>query len=144
MGIFKDSKQFYDTVGELMNRAKLDSNIGPKIAKSGAIIQFKYAEPDAMTTINAKGKPTQPGAFIDVIHGPCQLVPDILMSMKADVAHAFWHGRVNLPAAIARKQMVIEKGSLPKILKLVPAITPLFKVYPGLLKEKGYANLVMK
>ncbi len=139
MAVFKDSKQFYETVGELMDRAKKDPNVGPKIAKSGSIIQFKYTEPDAVTTINAKDKPTQAGAFIDVIHGPTNLVPDIVMSMKADVSHAFWQGKVDLVGAIARKQMVIEKGALPKILKLVPAITPLFKIYPGLLKEKGFA-----
>jgi len=139
MAVFKDSKQFYETVGELMDRAKKDPNVGPKIAKSGSIIQFKYTEPDAVTTINAKDKPTQAGAFIDVIHGPTNLVPDIVMSMKADVSHAFWQGKVDLVGAIARKQMVIEKGALPKILKLVPAITPLFKIYPVLLKEKGLA-----
>ncbi|MFN8596160.1 MAG: hypothetical protein U0559_08255 [Anaerolineae bacterium] len=139
MAVFKDSKQFYETVGELMDRAKKDPNVGPKIAKSGSIIQFKYTEPDAVTTINAKDKPTQAGAFIDVFHGPTNLVPDIVMSMKADVSHAFWQGKVDLVGAIARKQMVIEKGALPKILKLVPAITPLFKIYPVLLKEKGLA-----
>jgi hypothetical protein len=140
MAVFKDSKQFYETVGELMDRAKKDPNVGPKIAKSGSIIQFKYTEPEAMTTINAKDKPTQPGAFIDVIHGPTNLVPEIVMSMKADVSHAFWQGKVNLIDAIARKQMVIEKGPLPKVLKLLPAITPLFKIYPTLLKEKGIAT----
>lgn len=139
MAIFKDSKQFYETVGELMDRAKKDPNVGPKIAKSGSIIQFKYTEPDAMTTINAKDKPTQAGAFIDVIHGSTNLAPDIVMSMKADVSHAFWQGKVNLVDAIARKHMIIEKGALPKILKLLPAITPLFKIYPTLLKEKGIA-----
>jgi hypothetical protein len=141
MGIFKDSQQFYECVGELMDRAKKDPNIGPKIAKSGSIIQFKYTDPDAMTTINAKDKPTQPGAFIDVIHGPTNLVPDIVMSMKADVSHNFWQGKVDLVRAVAGKQMVIEKGALPKILKLVPSITPLFKLYPALLKEKGLSNL---
>ncbi len=140
MAVFKDSKQFYETVGELMDRAKKDPNVGPKIAKSGSIIQFKYTEPEAMTTINAKDKPTQPGAFIDVIHGPTNLMPEIVMSMKADVSHAFWQGKVNLIDAIARKQMVIEKGPLPKVLKLLPAITPLFKIYPTLLKEKGIAT----
>jgi hypothetical protein len=133
MPVFKDSQQFYACVGELMDRAKTDPNIGPKIAKSGSIIQFKYTEPDAVTTINAKDKPTQPGAFVDVIHGPTSLAPDIIMRMKADVSHSFWHGKVDLIGAIARKQMVIEKGALPKILKLVPAIMPLFKVYPALL-----------
>ena len=137
MAVFKDSKQFYECVGELMNRAAKDPNIGPKIGKSGSIIQFKYSEPEAMTTINARDKATQAGTFLDVYHGPTNLVPDIVMSMKADVAHAFWQGKVDLVGAIAKKQMVIEKGSLPKILKLVPAITPLFKVYPVLLKEKG-------
>ncbi len=137
MAIFKDSKQFYECVGELMNRAAKDPSIGPKIGKSGSVIQFKYTEPDAMTTINARDKATQPGNFIDVIHGPTNLVPDIVMSMKADVSHAFWQGKVNLIQAIGKKQMVIERGALPKILKLLPAITPLFKVYPVLLKEKG-------
>ncbi len=137
MAVFKDSKQFYECVGELMDRAAKDPNIGPKIAKSGSIIQFKYTEPEAMTTINAKDKPAKAGVFLDVVHGPTNLAPDIVMSMKADVSHAFWQGKVDLVGAIAKKQMVIEKGSLPKILKLVPAITPLFKIYPTLLKEKG-------
>ncbi len=137
MAVFKDSKQFYECVGELMNRAAKDPNVGPKIGKSGSIIQFKYSEPEAVTTINARDKATQPGCFIDVFHGPTNLAPDIVMSMKADVSHMFWQGKVNLIEAIGKKQMVIEKGSLPKILKLLPAITPLFKLYPVLLKEKG-------
>ena len=62
----------------------------------GIVIQFRYTDPDAVTTVNAKDKPTQPGAFADVIHGPTNLKPDAVLSMKADVAHAFWHGKVNL------------------------------------------------
>ena len=96
-----------------------------------------------MTTINAKGKPTQPGAFVDVIHGECDLKPDVVMTMKADVAHAFWHGKVNLMAALSKKD-IVAKGPIPKILKLLPAINPLYKIYPQLLKEKGYGDLVMK
>ncbi len=143
MPVFKDSQQFYECVGELMDRAKKDPNVGPKIAKSGIVIQFRYSDPEAVTTVNAKEKPTQPGAFCDVIHGPCNLKPDVIMTMKADTSHAFWHGKVNLMAAIAKKE-IVTKGPLPKILKLLPAVSPLYKIYPVLLKEKGYANLVMK
>jgi hypothetical protein len=143
MPIFRDSKQFYACVGELMDRAKKDPIVGPKIAKSGIVIQFRYTEPDAMTTINAKDKPTQPGSFVDVIHGPCNLKPDVMMTMKADVSHAFWHGKINLMAALAKKQ-IVAAGPIPKILKLLPAVQPLYKQYPGLLKEKGYGDLVMK
>src|SRR5690349_23784053 len=93
MPVFSSSKQFYDTVGELMQRAKSDPVVGPKIAKSGVVIQFKYTDPEAMTTINAKGKPTQPGAYVDVINGPTDLKPDIEMIMAADLAHQFWQGK---------------------------------------------------
>jgi hypothetical protein len=143
MTVFKDSKQFYECIGELMDRAKRDPDVGVKIAKSGIIIQFRYTDPEAMTTINAREKATQPGSFVDVIHGPCQLKPDVVMSMKADVSHAFWHGKVNLVAALAKKEIVAD-GPIPKILKLLPAVQPLYKVYPQLLREKGYAALVLK
>jgi hypothetical protein len=143
MTVFRDSAQFYDTVGELMNRAKKDPQVGPKIASSGIIIQFRYSNPDAVTTVNAKDKPTQPGAFADIVHGPTDLKPDAVLSMKADVAHAFWHGKVNLLTALAKKDIVMQ-GPLPKILKLLPAVEPLYKQYPVLLREKGYGDLVLK
>jgi hypothetical protein len=143
MPVFRDAAQFYGTVGELMDRAKTDPKIGPKIAASGIIIQFRYTDPDAVTTVDAKDKPTQPGAFADVIHGSTTLKPDAVLSMKADVAHAFWHGKVNLLTALAKKEIVLQ-GPLPKILKLLPAVEPLYKIYPVLLKEKGYGDMVMK
>ncbi len=143
MTVFKDAQQFYDTVGELMNRAKMDPEIGKKIAKSGVIIQFRYTDPDATTTVNAKDKPTQPGALVDVINGPTDLKPEIVMTMRADIAHAFWHGKVNLLNALTKKEILLQ-GSQLKVLQLLPAVTPLFKVYPALLKEKGYDNLVLR
>ena len=143
MPVFKDTNQFYECVGELMDRAKKDPQIGPKIAQSGIIIQFVYHDPEAMTTINAKQKPTQEGAFVDVIHGSSDLTPEILMTMKADVAHAFWHGKVNLVSALAKGD-IKAKGPIPKILKLLPAVQPLYKMYPVLLREKGYESLILK
>jgi hypothetical protein len=143
MGVFEDSSQFYECVGELMERAKKDPQVGPKIAKAGIVIQFKYTEPDAVTTVNGRSAPTQPGAFVDVYNGACELKPDVVMTMKADVAHAFWHGKVNLLDALAKKK-IVATGPIPKILKLLPAVEPLYKVYPVLLREKGYDALVIK
>jgi hypothetical protein len=143
MGVFLDTDQFYDCVGALMDRAKSDPQVGPKIAKSGLIIQFRYTDPEAMTTINAKDKPTQPNAYIDVINGPTDLKPDVTMSMKADISHAFWQGKVNLLSALAKKDIVAD-GPIPKILKLLPAVQPLYQEYPKLLREKGYGDLVLK
>ncbi len=143
MAVFRDTQQFYECVGELMDRAKKDPQVGPRIAKSGIIIQFRYSEPEAETTINARDKATQPGAYVDVIHGPCGLKPDVLMTMKADTSHAFWHGKVNLMAALAKKEIVAD-GPIPKILKLLPAVQPLYKEYPVLLREKGLGHMVLR
>jgi putative sterol carrier protein len=80
---------------------------------------------------------------VDVYNGACELKPDVVMTMKADVAHAFWHGKVNLLDALAKKK-IVATGPIPKILKLLPAVEPLYKVYPVLLREKGYDALVIK
>ena len=143
MGIFHDSEQFYACVGELMDRAKTNPEVGPKIAKAGIVIQFHYTNPEAVTTVNAKDKPSQPGAYVDVIHGECSLKPDVVMTMKADIAHAFWHGKVNLVSALSKKD-IVATGPIPKILKLLPAVQPLYKEYPKLLREKGYSDLILK
>ena len=141
MSVFQNSAQIYETVGELMDRAKKDPEVGPKIAKSRIIIQFRYTEPEAMTTVNAVGTPTQEDAFVDVFHGECSLKPDVVMSMKADTAHRFWLGKVNLVSALAKGE-IEAVGPIPKILKLLPAVKPLYRMYPDLLREKGYADLV--
>jgi hypothetical protein len=143
MTVFRDSAQFYACVGELMDRAKVDPRVGPKIAKSGIVIQFRYRHPEAVTTVNGRDKPTQPGAFIDVVHGPTSLKPDVTMTMDADVSHAFWHGKVNLVSALATRQ-IVATGPIPKILKLLPAVQPLYQVYPTILREKGLSNLILK
>jgi hypothetical protein len=67
----------------------------------------------------------------------------VVMTMKADTAHAFWHGKVNLIAALSKKE-ILATGPIPKIIKLLPAVQPLYKVYPVLLREKGYGGLVLK
>jgi hypothetical protein len=143
MSVFRDAQHFYECVGALMDRAKKDPKIGPKIAKSGIVIQFRYTEPEAMTTVNAKDRPTQPGAYVDVIHGPCTLKADVVMTMKADTSHAFWHGKVNLVAALSKKE-IVATGPNPKIQQLLPAVQPLYNKNTALLREKGYGQMVLK
>jgi len=63
------------------------------------------------------------------------------MTMKADVAHRFWLGRVNLLTAITRRQ-IVAKGPIPKILKLLPAIQPAYQKYAEYLHEIGRPDLV--
>ena len=144
MAIFKDYTELQTCFGRLYDEAKRDSRIAPKIRDEHLIVQFRYDEPPAVVTINAAAAPTQEGAYFDVLWGDdTGLKPDVEMSMKADIAHQFWHGKVNLMAALARRQ-IIAKGPIPKILKLLPAVAPMYEMYPRILHNLGRDDLIIR
>ena len=143
MSVFRDSQQFYDTVGELLQRAARDPNIGPAAARTETVLQLRYSDPEAQITISARGVPTQFGAYVDVFMGSCNLKPEVVLSMTGDLAHEFWLGQVNLASALARRQIQVT-GPVIKVLRLVPAVEPLRQQYPALLKAKGLNELILK
>ena len=144
MAVFKDYDELHACMGQLYDQAKRDSRIAPKIKDSHLVIQFRYDEPRAIVTINAAAPPTQERSYFDVLWGDdTGLKPDVEMSMKADIAHQFWHGKINLMVALARRQ-IIAKGPIPKILKLLPAVEPMYEMYPRILHELGRDDLVIR
>jgi hypothetical protein len=143
MAYFKDEAELRHIIGMLYDRVKIDPAIAPRIRDGKIVIQFRYTEPVGIVTINASTPPTQPQAFYDVLWGDdTGLKADVEMSMKADVAHQFWHGKVNLMAALTRRQ-IIAKGPIPKILKLLPAVEPVYAIYPQMLREIGRTDLII-
>lgn len=143
MAYFKDEAEMQQLLGALYDRVKTDARIAPRICEGKIVIQFRYDEPYGIATIDAKNPPKQQGAYCDVFWGEVDLKPDIEMTMKADVAHQFWHGKVNLMAALTRRQ-IVAKGPIPKILKLLPAVEPVYDMYPKLLREIGREDLALK
>ena len=143
MGVFKDSQQLYDTVGELLSRAALDPDIGSSVVRTEIVIQFRYTDPAAQITLNAKDPPTQPEVYFDVLYGPSDLSPDVVMTSPADLAHAFWQGRINLFSALARGQ-IIATGQIAPVLRLIPVVGPMYQWYVTLLREHGLTDLISK
>jgi hypothetical protein len=143
MGVFKDSQQLYDTVGELLYRAALDPDIGSSVVRTESIIQFRYTDPDAQITLNAKDRPTQPEVYFDVLFGPSELRPDVVMSSSADLAHEFWQGRISLFSALARGQ-IVATGKVAPVLRLAPVVEPMYLWYVTLLRKQGLTDLISK
>ncbi len=141
MGIFKTEAEVYDSIGKLFHEVKT-GDVAAKIKTSGLVIQFQYSEPDSIITIDCKNAPKEKGCHLTVITGKTELEPDVVMSMKADLAHKFWFGKVNLLTALTTRK-IVAKGPIPKILKLLPAIQPLYKLYPELLRKWGKDSLVI-
>lgn len=140
MGVFKDPDQLYELLGGLFNQLMSDPAIAEKGAESGLVIHFAYTDPDSEIWLDAHEKDP---AKIGIICGPSDLVAEVEMSMKADVAHQFWLGNVNLMVALTRRQ-IVAKGPIPKIMKLLPIIKPAYAMYENLLREKGLESMISK
>lgn len=72
---------------------------------------------------------------------PASLKADVEMILTSDVGHAFWMERLNIPMALASRD-IVAKGSFQKALKLLPALKPAFALYPRILAELGRQDLL--
>jgi hypothetical protein len=133
MGLFNDSETFEKLLGGFFKLMAETPVIADKLLASNLIVRFRYSDPDVVIVVDCSGDK------IDVRPGDRETKEIVDMSMSADIAHKFWFGKVNLMAALTRKQM-IAKGPIPKILKLLPAIKPSYAMYPKYLEENGYAE----
>lgn len=133
MGLFKDSETFEKLLGGFFKLMADTPVIADKLLASNLIVRFRYSDPDVVIVVDCSGD------SVDVRPGDRETKEIVDMSMSADIAHKFWFGKVNLMAALTRKQM-IAKGPIPKILKLLPAIKPSYAMYPKYLEENGYAE----
>lgn len=131
MAIFKDVETFERCLVGFFELLAEHETIAPKLLKSGLIIRFNYTEPDVSITVDCSKHP------IEVLANDTTREPTVAMGMKADIAHKFWYGKVNLTAALARRQMTA-KGPIPKILALLPAIKPSYVLYSPYLRENGF------
>jgi hypothetical protein len=102
----------------------------------GLITSFILRDPRITFTLDFTKNPFTVSVNDDSI------VPTTTFSLTGDTGHKFWHGKVNLAKALTTKA-IVARGPIPKILKLLPVIKPLYKRYPAYLRERGWADLVL-
>lgn len=159
MGVFRDAGHLYQLLGGFFV-SQADTAEAEQIAGQRFVVQFVYHEPEAVIVIGpvgslgvGSGRPA-PGAggrfeagqaacgrHLEIAFGEAGVQPELVFEMKADVAHRFWLGKVNLPTALARQQ-IKARGPLAKALKLLPTLQKLFPRYEQFLREHGAADLV--
>lgn len=127
---------FEDILSGFLRQFTSDPDIADKLLKSGIIIRFNYTEPDCQILVDCSGEE------IGIRPGDATTEPIVQISMKAEVAHKFWFGKVNLMQALARGQMKA-RGPVPRIIKLLPIIRPAYKMYPEYLRENGYEEYLL-
>jgi len=135
MGVFATTEEMYRVMDELFRRIAADGELAARLAEGEMVLHLVWRDPDGEATIDLRQQP------IGWTMGPSDLTPDVEMTQSADISHRFWLGRLSVPQAIATRK-VVTRGSVPKALKLLPAIQPAFAVYQRTLEELGHADLV--
>jgi hypothetical protein len=135
MAVFESETDFYNCVGGLLQRMKDDPALFKSVADSGMVARFRYLEPDAVVTIDARK------GVNEILFGESDVPADIEMSMHADVAHRFWMGKVNILAEVMAGRVSF-RGPLSKLSRLLPLLKPAIKQYPDHLRSIGYEHLL--
>jgi len=131
MAVFGSSEELERVMVALWGRIAADPQMSEQLIRSKLVVQFRYRDPEGILTVDCSN-----GQGITVIWGSGPNKPIVEMSMKADVAHDFWCGRVSVPVAILTGK-IASKGPTPKALALLPVIRPAFALYPDVLREVG-------
>lgn len=136
MSRFNTAQEIYNCLGEFYKETFLENpQMINKLSELGKVVRYYYTEPEAQITYFVdKDKVLQ----FDM--GETNLVPDITMSMKGDLAHQYQLGKVNLVVAMTRGQ-IKTKGPIQPLLKLQPMGKVLIAKYPVWLAEKGFDKL---
>ncbi len=130
MPVFADTKQLYSVMHELWEQIKADKQMSDELLKSRLIVRFHYRDPEGYVTVDGSD-----GREIKVVMGDCDREPIVEMSMKSDVAHAFWLGRENPAVALLTGKMA-SKGPVNKALALLPVVKPAFQIYPHIVQRQ--------
>ena len=136
--VYKDSAALYEVLIPFFELLRDDQKVGPGLKEAELSVRFNYSEPDASIVIDGKNADVM---FLSGDEAKKAEV-DIEMSMKADFAHYFWHGKANVVQALTRRE-VVAKGNLPRALRLLPILEPAYVIYPDFLRKKGLASIIV-
>ncbi len=135
MPTFRDTEQFYKIMDATFRRVQQTPEVARALRAGNLVVRFRYHDPEAEITVDLTRDP------ITWTFGPSDQPADVEMSQSGDTSHLFWLGRLNVPRAIATRQ-VVARGSVPKALALLPAVRPVFDLYAQVLRELGYEALI--
>jgi hypothetical protein len=129
MPVFKDAQKMYETLGDVFRWALKDTELGSKMKEYEITFKFIVKEPEGLVWIGPDTVLTGKDADKDGV---------ITMELSGDSAHQFWMKQLSLPVALATKK-IKSKGPIPKVLKILPFLKPVYAKYPEFIKKHKIA-----
>jgi hypothetical protein len=129
MPFFSSTEEVQKIMEALWNNIKANPEVAAPLLESKLIVQFHYREPAGRLTVDCSD-----GQDMIIKWGEYDKKPTVEMFMKADVAHQFWLGKVNVPVYLISGK-IVAKGPVNKALALLPAVKPAFSIYTSIFED---------
>ena len=120
MTVFKDTEQMYSMLGALWNHVISETEFGPKLKEYDITFKFILTEPNGYIWVSHDKVVTGDEANQAAV---------ITMELSGDTTHKFWLKQLSLPVALATRK-IKSKGPIPKVLKILPFLKPVYEKYP--------------
>lgn len=140
MVAFESKEHLIKIFNKFWEEARKETEVMEKLAKSQVVVRFDIEEPEAHLTINFRDP--GPNGEIGTLSFDSEAEPEITVWSKSETTNKFWQDKLSTTVAMAKGQVKLE-GSVSKALGLLSKIKPLYKIYPQVLKEMGYDNMIL-
>ena len=143
MAVFPDVETAKKCLGGIFEVIAADETLGARFANLGKKVRFEFVNPDFNITVDMT-QPDAEGKPISVFKGDSDVEPDAVLKFDCDFAHMFFQGKANVLVGVMKRKIVLVKGNVDEIERLVPAMKSAFAKYPALLEQVGCAHLMGK
>lgn len=127
MPVFKDSEQMLNMLKDLWSHVVFESEFGEKLREYDITYKFIITDPPGYLWVSSEEVIVGDEANRDGI---------ITMELSGDTVHAFWLKKIKLPVALATRK-IKSKGPIPKVLKILPFLKPVYEKYPEFCEKHG-------
>jgi putative sterol carrier protein len=136
VAVFSDANDLYRSLGAFFVELVADPEMTPKFRAADTSFVVHYTDPASAMFVDCRQNP--PNVVLDP---PMDVDAEITLEMSADTGHKFWLGDLNMTVALAKRQVAV-KGSMSKMMKLLPAMRPAFTRYREYLLANDFADKV--
>lgn len=126
MSVFRNTDNLYDVLGGFWKALYERPDFNSAVKNASIQLKFEISEPAAVLWVGPDG----------IEFGEQNMKADITMQLSGDTCHAFWKKELNLPIALAKRQ-IKSKGNIAKVMKLLPMLKPAYEMYPEYMKKHG-------
>jgi len=126
MAIFENGAKMKEIFGEIWTDMINNTDFGKELKEAGITIGFVVNDPDLVMYVDENGPIFDEEAE--------KKTPVVTMKMAGDTVHSFWLKKLNVPKALALRQ-IKAKGPVNKVLKILPLLKPGQEKYPSYCKN---------